>query len=70
VDPQLREELKRLSLVVITGTTMLHKPVASPPPPPPPLPLPLPQLLPPSPQQGIHSSDHQREHYVSYFSYR
>ncbi|KAG0517112.1 hypothetical protein BDA96_09G060500 [Sorghum bicolor] len=52
VDPQLREELKRLSLVVITGTTMLHKPVASPPPPPPPLPLPLPQLLPPSPQQG------------------
>ncbi|CAD6334523.1 unnamed protein product [Miscanthus lutarioriparius] len=44
VDPQMREELKRLSLVVITGTTMLHKPVASPPlllpPPPPPPPLP------------------------------
>jgi hypothetical protein len=44
VDPQLREELKRLSLVVITGTTMLHKPIASPPLPPP-----------PSLQQGIHS---------------
>ncbi|XP_066364180.1 uncharacterized protein [Miscanthus floridulus] len=45
VDPQLREELKRLNLVVITGTTMLHKPVASPPPP-------LPLLPPPSLQQA------------------
>jgi len=41
VDPQLREELKRLSLVVITGTTLLHKPI-----------VPLPPPRPPSPQQA------------------
>ncbi|WVZ68607.1 hypothetical protein U9M48_017528 [Paspalum notatum var. saurae] len=29
VDPEFREELKRLSLVVITGTTLLQKPVAT-----------------------------------------
>jgi hypothetical protein len=31
VEPQLREEVKRLSLVVITGTTLLQKSIAEPP---------------------------------------
>ncbi|CAD6227923.1 unnamed protein product [Miscanthus lutarioriparius] len=32
LDPELKEEIRRLSLVVITGTTLLHKPVAAAPP--------------------------------------
>jgi hypothetical protein len=31
VEPQLREEVKRLSLVVITSTTLLQKSIAEPP---------------------------------------
>jgi len=32
LDPELKEEIRRLSLVVITGTTLLHKPVVAAPP--------------------------------------
>ena len=47
LEPQLREDIKRLNLVVITGTTLLSKSVAV--------------DHPPSPQQGTESnssSDH------------